>query len=296
VAEEQVVEQQPTTLEVTQTQETKPTETSPEATAESDAAFEAGFAETRGQPAAKSAPKAEEPAKDAKAEPVKEAATEPAKAVAAPAKTPLEAAVDALDHRFKSFEGRLGKITTTLETLAAGKAAATTVSAAGGDAPTQAQVQDAAKSSDRWKRLTEDFPDWAEAIDERFAAIPQAKEVDLSGIKTDFSKQLADAKTEARQLARIDAKHEGWEETVNTDEFKAWLTKQAPEKQALAKSDKAKDAITLLDDFKAAGKKDKEANDKRLKSAIPAKGVVTTPQPSINDDDAFESGFKAVRG
>lgn len=54
---------------------------------------------------------------------------------------------------------------------------------------------------------------------------------------------------EHQQLASIDAKYPGWEDTVRTKEFADWLAKQPAERRALADSNKAEDAIKLLDAY-----------------------------------------------
>lgn len=295
MAEEQVVEQA-----VTQETKDAPQQTEQQVAAESNAAFEGGFNKQRGVETPKTEAKVDTPAKE---EPKVEVKVAPDKWAGVPETVKAEfdsitkklETVDKQSDRLRNIEGQIGGISLQLKTALA---TAKTVETKGGDAPTQAQVQDAAKSGERWKRLKEDFPDWADAVDERLAALPKS-EVDVTSLKkdvtTDINKAVADAKAEwQREL--IEDKHEGWVATVNTDEFKAWLPKQTPEIQALAKSDKTKDAVRLLDSYAESRKKDKANKDQRLKSAMPAKGVAAAAQPTINDDEAFERGFKTGRG
>lgn len=289
---------------------------------DSDAGFEAGFA---GAPATAEPPKSTDtpetpaPAAEVAATPEApqtpeqppEAAETPPVSELAGVKAELEsikgrlANVDALPTRLRNVEGHIGNINSQLKTALA-SAAAKAVEKSGGDAPTQQQIASAVASGPKWKQLKEDFPDWAEASEEREAAlearikasIPPAATVDVNGIKTEVANHLAqyvqNAKSEARELARIDAKHEDWEDTVKTPDFRSWLEKQAPETRALSSSAKAKDAIALLDAFKASAKPaaNKEQQRQRLERATTPKGVPAATPASIDDEEAFEDGFK----
>jgi len=324
---DQVVEQSPAPAS---------TPTPEQVAQEGEAAFESGFTSARESTPApaveKPEPKVEGKAKETSAQ--KPVATTPAKAAAAAQSAaaaepdPWEGvpigikrafesvdarlkAVDQIDHRVKSFEGRLGGINKAIEQLAAARAA-TAVS----NAPSQAQIDAAQKSDARWKQLKEDYPDWTEALDEKLtqlrAAIPAATTVDVEAIKKEVTaltkEQLAEMKTEARQLARVDSKHEDWEATVNSPEFKTWFETQAPEVKALADSHNAKDAIKMLDAFTAAQKaataaaaaaKEKAekaaTNKQRLSAATTPQGVPAPVVSSIGDEEAFAEGFKSVR-
>lgn len=171
---------------------------------------------------------------EAKKEPEKE----PEKKAEAPAQAPAEEKPDpfkevlgslkSIDERLRRTEGRVGALQSAMDT-------AKRVSAAGGEAPTKTQVQDAAASSDKWNKLKEDFPDWADAVEERFAALPKSQPVDLEGLKRDigntFMTRIAESAQEAREYARLDRKHDGWEETIQTPEFEAFLYADGPVKE-----------------------------------------------------------------
>lgn len=306
--------------------------TTEESNAADNAAFEGGFDSERGsQAVVADAPKVEKleeqprgddgkfAAKDAKEAPVAEVPkTEPEK----PA-DPLEGlrkqledisskvgAIDKIDHRMSSFEGRLGPINKALEGLAAAKAAAVTAAVA--DVPVKTQQDAAAKYSAALKNIQRDYPDLAEFVEaaraELRAGFPAQEKVDVAGLKTEVStsvsqqlEQARAAAAQARVLAFVDFKHDGWEETVKTPEFKAWHAAQAPEVQALSGSDKAKDAIRMLDLYAEARKKSEAAakakadNEARLKRAATPKGVPAV-EPTTTDNDAFESGFNNARG
>lgn len=290
-----------------------------------EAAFGAGFEVVRETPTT-AAPevKAAEEALEVKEEPKPEVKPDPWEGIPAGARAALEATTQAVErvskevgevgHRVKSYEGRLGKINSAIETLATAKAVAASVASA----PTNAQIETAAKSTARWKQLTEDFPDWATAMDERFAAIdsrfaaipaPQAAP-DLAGLRGEISKEtqtvidkrVQETLDKAEERAYVRYKHPDWRETVKAPEFKTWWTKQAPEIQALAASEKGDDAIKLIDAYKADQKKSKaaaekaEADKNRLRRAATPQGVPAPAATTVNDEDAFEGGFHAIRG
>ncbi len=270
---------------------------------ESDAAFAAGFASERGlpPPEVKAEEKTEAKAEEPKQEPEAKAEDDPL----AGFKAELESMREKQDARLRNIEGHIGGLNSQLKTaLATAKA----VEKTGGEAPSTTQIESAASSSAKWKALKEDFPDWVDAMDGRLAeiqaAIPKANPVDVDGLKaeltTNVTQLVNEAGTRARQMARVDAKYEDWEETVKTPEFETWFETQTPEVKALGASAKASDAIRLLDSYEdsrkktEAGAKAKAVNEARLKSAITPKGVPSAQPTSLNDVDAFERGFKKV--
>lgn len=283
---------------------------------ESDSAFEAGYAGTRVEAPAPE-PEQKEQQEETPPPEVKEAAETPPPDPMAEIKARLDSistklgTVDQLDHRFKSYEGRLGKINSTLETLAAAKAAAAAVAAS----PTQAQIDAAFKDPQEWEDLKVDFPDWAKGtaamVDARInARLASAKQepVDVAGIKTeintalsaDLEQRVAAAAAQAEEMAVVRIRHPGWKQTVQTPEFRDWYGKQAPEVQALAQSSVAEDAIRMLDSFaesRAKAEKDKqqkEANERRLRGAVQPKGQPAATPTTLTDEEAFELGYKSA--
>jgi hypothetical protein len=219
--------------------------------------------------------------------------------------------IDELAHIVKSQDGRVGAALAGVKALTAALEAAKAATKAGGEAPTQEQIAAAASSSAKWKQAQEDYPDWAAAMDERLAAFkPGAptQALDVASLKAELSgtvgeiiaKATSEAKAEARELAKIDRKHEEWETKINTPEFIAWRAVQAPEIQALAASDKAADAIRMLDAFEAHTKAVAEAtakaaaNKKRLDSAIQPKGTATPGNRNVSDEAAEQQGFNSA--
>ncbi len=295
----------------TEAQETPATE-APQANAQQDAAddaaFEAGF---NGTPESKAdtpaEPKGDTPAQEKKDTPAAEAPATPAEDPWKDVPPVLREQFDSVNKRFdtmmhhlKSTDGRIGAVQKAIT------AARTDAGRAGAEAPSQQQIA-AATTTEKWKKLEQDFPEWAGALNERMAADRAAISAEIKGmlpkpvdVQGTVQPLLNEVKAEARALARIDAKHDGWEETVNTREFGDWLSRQPADIQSLADSTKAGDAIKLLDAFKEASKpqpapvKDpakQQQQTRRLEQAVTPQGAGRSTPPALSDDDAFESGF-----
>ena len=215
-------------------------------------------------------------------------------------------ALNKVPDQIRNLAGHIGGLKSSIQ---AAKDAASTAAAAGKDAPTGAQITAAAESGPKWKQLKEDFPEWAEAAEERFGAMSAGSGPDVDAITTAASRAAVESVTptvkeavaEARRLAQVDLAHEGWEETISTAAFGTWLGSQKPEIKDLAASDRPKDAIKLLDSYKefekaAAAKAAVQAkSQQRLAGAAPVRGTTTAGPVKLNDDAAFEAGFKSVR-
>lgn len=217
--------------------------------------------------------------------------------------------IDRLQHDLKSVAGRTGAALEGVHALKTALDAAKAATKAGDDAPTQEQIAAAATSSEKWNQAKEDYPEWAEAMDERLAAMgPGKAAVDVAGLKTELTGSMSEivaqatsqAKAEARELAKVDRKHENWEATVETPDFMAWKPTQPPEIQALFDSDRAADAIKMLDLYEDHRKAVAEAtaktdrNKQRLESAVTPKGVSVASPRTVSDREAAERAFAAV--
>lgn len=305
------------------TQETAATEQSTTEVAADDTSFESGYAEARGLPPVEvKEEKAEKPEPGSGLSETVET-TKPVEKPEEKVETPdpvtaLTAQVAALtsqlegfskfDQRLKSTEGRIHKYQSTVDQLVKAK-----------DAAASATTTEAKKVADdkvlqKLEQVKADFPEVAELLAEALSkSAPVSQPVDVDAIKADFQKafdeRVSDIESrtvagfeKARQLAAVDIKHEGWTETINSPEFGAWASKQAPEIQALAESSKAADAIRMLDAYKADQDKakkqqeTKQANADRVARAVAPKGITAPITASITDEEAFELGHRAVRG
>lgn len=207
----------------------------------------------------------------------------------------------------------LRNIGTTLQSLPqqikdATAAATAAVKAEGGEAPTKTEVAAATKSSEKWARLKEDYPDWADAMEEQLADVRAAfaaaapAPVDAKALRGEIEGGLTKAITpalqavqnRARQLALLDFYHEDWEEIARSAPYAAWIKTQSADVQALEKSPLAKDGRKLFDQYKAFAKraKTKEESETRLKNAETPTGTPrTTTEPIDNEDEAFRAGY-----
>lgn len=168
---------------------------------------------------------------------------------------------DQLMDRIRKAEGHIGGLSSEnrriKDELAAAKAAAEAVRSA----PTQAQVVQAKASTEKWDQLKTDFPEWADALEERLGATAQP---DIEGLRSQIRDELTPQLTEhisTRLKAEIASEtegrlvniaHRGWKDTVKTPEFVSWYEAQPADVKALGASPTAEDAISLLDSYKAA--------------------------------------------
>jgi hypothetical protein len=192
--------------------------------------------------------------------------------------------VDKLQNDLKASNGRLASIQRDLDVAKQARLKTD-------DAPTEKAIEAAAKKSEKWEKLKEDFPEWAEAMDERLGSLALPRAIDPNQIQGLFGEQLVkaqqefDQKIRAIQIERIEEKHEGWLETINTPDFAAWMNTQPAEIKALADSDKSRDAIKMLDLFEESRKRAFSANQtaieqerqSRLDMAATRKGPSAPP-------------------
>ena len=218
----------------------------------------------------------------------------------------IEVTVNQVGH----FQRKLKTVEDRIEAVSkAGTDAAKAATAAGGTAPTQAQIDAAAAGGgEKWKQMKEDFPEWAEALDERLATLRPgaAAPVDVESIKKevagDVDTRIAQATAVAEESAFIRLKHPGWKATVRTPEFKAWHDTQPDDVKALAASNNGDDAVKMLDAFEvhrkaaAAAAAARERQTNRLERAIPVKGSGSPPAPQNDDANALKRGFDRARG
>lgn len=167
---------------------------------------------------------------------------------------------DLLAERLRKAEGHIGGLSSENKRINTELAAAKAAAAAVTQAPSQTQVAKAQLSTEKWDQLKTDFPEWADALEERLGNTAQP---DLDGLRnqirdeltpqltTDISTRLKAeiaAETEGRL---VNIAHRGWKDTVKTPDFQTWYGQQPQHVQALGASPTAEDAITLLDHYRA---------------------------------------------
>ena len=206
--------------------------------------------------------------------------------------------LDALSGTVSKLSGHIGGLTNATKAIeTALKAAKSVTSDAGGASPSEGAVKAALSNPEAWKQLKEDFPDWAGPVEAELAAIRSEiagskATVDVKAVKAEIMAELADQ--------MVEDSHPGWGALVKTAPFKKWVSTQAEDVRALTASERPRDAIKLIDKFRADQKTavDAEAtrlkNQKRLEGAVTPQGTAEPPETGIGDEEAFAKGYKKV--
>lgn len=254
-----------------------------------DVDFESGYGDKPTETPAVAAPEAK-------------AAPEPAQASAPvdPVKE-LMARFDKFEAGHNKLAGHIGGLQRTQQEIQTALAAAQAATKTVADAPTQAQVKDAASSPAEWEKLKEGYPEWATAteklLDSRLPPAFDAKAFEDS-IKQEMKGQTESVRQEIISSA-LDAVFPGWEDEAKTPAFKAWLDSQPESVKALAASDKIRDAASMLKLYDASKqakpaapepKKDTSTREKRIAAAVTPRGAGGHAAGSTELDD-FESGY-----
>jgi hypothetical protein len=166
--------------------------------------------------------------------------------------------LESLAGRTRKVEGHVGNLTAENKRLV--DELATLKALPARQKPSEQQVQKAAKSTDKWDALTKEFPEWAEAVNERLG---NNAEPDIDALRSQIREELtADLTTNITATVRasiaaetevrlLNVAHRGWRDTINSPAFKAWQGSQPEDVRNLAFSDKAEDAMEMLDLYKA---------------------------------------------
>jgi hypothetical protein len=209
-------------------------------------------------------------------------------------------AQDLLAERLRKAEGHIGGLSSENKRINTELAAAKAAAVAVRGAPSQAQVTQAQRSTVKWDQLKTDFPEWADALEERLGSSAQP---DLEALRnqirdeltplltTDISTRLkAEIATETEGRL-VNVAHRNWRDTVKTPGFQSWYGQQPTHVQALGASPTAEDAITLLDHYKThtAGKPSaasiKASRQQRLQEATTVARGTANMAPVKSTDD-----------
>lgn len=199
------------------------------------------------------------------------------------------AQIPQLFQHVKTAEGRVAAIQRELDSAKAAAKATST-------GPSQAQIQAAAGSTEKWDSLRTDFPEWAEATE-------QFVKASLAGLNAKATEGLTPAQVEAMvgdriaseraatvraiEEAKVEGKHEDWRQVINTPQFVDWYSKQPADLKALGASENGRDAIRLLDTYRAStaapAAQVQESRQAKLAAAVNTRPGATTPAAKTID-------------
>jgi len=227
-------------------------------------------------------------------EPEPEPEPEPAPAPVEDDKDPM-AVIKKLDGRLRNMQGEINKLNTqlTTQTHAAATAAA---KEQGAEAPSASAVKAAMKDGEKLESLRNEFPEWAEALDEQASRTEQRildRMPKLDGYATkdeivDFKKTLP-----------VLIKHPTFEDDIKTEDFSKWFSSQSEDVQALAQSESPKDAISLMDRFYERDKappttKPTNQQERLKKTLAPDTSGGKAPARALSEDEAMSIGYKSA--
>lgn len=198
-----------------------------------------------------------------------------------------------LPNVIKAMGGRMSQMQSALEK---GNAAA---AAAGADTPTAKDVAAAGKDSSKWKKLKEDFPEWAEAVEERIgetAAPLPAPANEAFEQRLSAAEAKANAATE--ELAVVVRHGPHWREKLRTPAFINWYNSQTEaERTRIYTVRSSQDIIGVLDSFDkahpqstssvpaspAAAARGQSPADPELAAAVTQRGARSAPKRTVDD-------------
>lgn len=262
-----------------------------------DAAFAAGFDSVRnasddfGSPEVKE-PEAKEPEVPEQQEP-EQAEPEAEKPVLAgltesQIKSLLErsAKVDAIEDQLRKAHGKIGELNGKLQEFAAHKQPTPSAPAA--------PVDDAGLAA-----VERDYPEFAKLAEVRarkIVAEMMAGQTPATGPSAD---EIRAEVNRDMQMLMMDSLHDGWRDTVNSQDFALWIATQ-PEtvQQTYSTTESAKELAGVLAAFtkSRAPQPDKRAQSKqRLEAALLPSGTPAKASHAPSDQDEFMAGFYSVR-
>lgn len=301
------------------------TELTPEQQAAEDAAFEAGFAAVTGDEPEAAAATSKNPADDAsdpeKGQPaVDDSAEREAQAAADAERQAVEAANapititkgqfdrlmtiadevpnlrDRISRSHDTVAGRLGSIQQTIDKLKEGAGRGNTA------------------SIKQLTRLEKEFPELATLLKEDLsdafgsagaAEQQQHNDAPLQATQAVNPLEIPEVRQalNAAQVQIVETVHPGFQDLAETPEFAQWkATLPAAAVNLLSSSWDSKVMVPAFNDFKKwkqqrdAATATKQQNDKRLERGIaPTDGAARSGQHVVDEDAAFEEGFKSVR-
>ena len=107
----------------------------------------------------------------------------------------------------------------------------------------------------------------------------------------------------AIEMAVMDRLHQGWRETLRSDEFGTWLgSRELAVQQAFATAQTADEMGAVLTQFqqwstaRTAAAEASAKGQQRLRAAVTPTGNAPRPQAALTEDEAMQAAFNAVMG
>ena len=216
---------------------------------------------------------------------------------------------DKLESRTRNAEGHIGGLNHQQKLLQETLQAASIAAAKVTDAPTQTQVNQAIGNSAKWDALKMDFPDWADATDERLeariaaAVKPQVNQSEIEKLVDGKMASRSEEIIKEVSFATLDAAFDGWRDEVKTEHFLKWRDAQPPEISALAESWSVKDAAKLLRLYEKSKqqvkqpdpapvlKSDVSTRQRRFAAAVTPRGAGGHEGSTRTEFDDMEAGY-----
>ena len=281
---------------------------------EDDAAFEAGFeagmrgAETEYAPATEAPTEA-----PAEVEVVAEEPTEPPSEAPAEAGDPPKLFAGLTEEQLAAALARTSQLQSTVDKLAGRMGTALQKIDSLMQAPKNASEQRAFDL--KLERLNAAFPELAEILREDLKPMGMPEQVEVP-VQQGFTQEQVEQmlqdrlqtfqhqQNEAMEIRALGAVHPDWEQVIRTPQFALWRDNVISDGAELMSSESAAFISAKLSEFKQWQNRPTQpaqalvtpAPSRRLANAVqPASRAAPAAGP-VSEDDAFEAGFKKVRG
>ena len=151
-------------------------------------------------------------------------------------------ATSKLQHRIDSDDGRVNAFQRQVAGL---QGEITKLQAGSGEQPSNEQISEAMKTDEGWGQFSEDYPEIADAIDNRLESrLGNQEEKINNALAPVIEKQQVEAQTEAN--GAVTEVYPTWQEEVQKEDFANWIGSQPAAVQGLADSDDVADATSLI--------------------------------------------------
>lgn len=223
------------------------------------------------------------------------------------------------NQRLRNLEGNFGGMKQKLESIDAQRASMATAKAAaesqGAEAPSNQQIRDAAGDLKKRDALREDFPEWAEALDEQDDVFRQQTQSIVKSAVGDELTTLRQQVQANETKTQILLAHPDAGSIMGSRDFVAWGRSQSPEIQSVLNDPlpNVRDAIQVISMYKRARNQAQQVanapanpeNEERQAQARQRQAAAITPtrggetpatRRRTTETEAFEAAFKAVRG